>query len=182
MIYNSENRSITTERLLLRMFKISEAEPVAELCNNYNVYKSTLSLPYPYTLECALSWIANHEENYSSDKFYEFAITNNNTGEIYGCIGLSNNQKDKNGEVGYWIGEQYWRNGFATEALRAVIEFALSKKKYHRVYSRHFASNPASGRVMQKAGMQYEGTLIDHIFKENKYETIIHYGIINPAL
>lgn len=66
-------------------------------------------------------------------------------------------------------------------AERAVIEFAFTEKKYHKVYARHFASNPASGRIMQKCGMTYEGTLKDQIHKINSYEDLVYYGIVNPA-
>ncbi|MEK4006743.1 GNAT family N-acetyltransferase [Paenibacillus sp. FSL H3-0333] len=86
-----------------------------------------------------------------------------------------------NGEIGYWIGEAHWGHGYGTEAARAVIEFAFTEKKYHKVYARHFASNPASGRIMQKCGMTYEGTLKDQIHKINSYEDLVYYGIVNPA-
>lgn len=53
-MYNPEKRTITTERLILRPFALSDAQRVSELCNNYNVYKSTLTLPYPYPIECVI--------------------------------------------------------------------------------------------------------------------------------
>jgi len=178
-MYNQENRSITTERLILRPFDINDAGRVYEFCNNYNVYKSTLTLPYPYPLDCALSWIQTHEDNFNNNISYEFAITDISTNELYGAIGLSNKQAHRHGELGYWIGEEYWGNGYATEATQAVIAFAFAEKNYHKVYARFFASNPASGRVMQKSGMVQEGILTQHIYKENKFDDLIHYGIIN---
>lgn len=177
--YNQEKRTITTERLILRPFDLSDAQRVYELCNNYNVYKSTLTLPYPYPLDCALSWIPTHEDNFNNNKHYEFAITDKGTSKLYGAIGLTNKQTHRNGELGYWIDEENWGKGYATEAVKAVIEFAFSEKHYHKVYARHFASNLGSGRVMQKSGMVKEGTLLQHIYKENKYEDLTHYGIIN---
>lgn len=63
MIYDEINKTMTTERLLLRLFRESDAETVVRLCNNYNIYKSTLTLPYPYILDCALSWIEHHIQN-----------------------------------------------------------------------------------------------------------------------
>lgn len=64
MIYSKTAKTIETERLLLRLFQESDAQAVSNYCNNYNIYKSTLNLPYPYSLECALTWIANHEKHY----------------------------------------------------------------------------------------------------------------------
>lgn len=70
MIYDKENKTLTTERLVLRMFEESDAETVTKLYNNYNIYKNTLYLPYPYFIDCALSWIENHLDNFNTDKSY----------------------------------------------------------------------------------------------------------------
>lgn len=177
-MYDKENKTITTKRLVLRMFQKSDAAAVTELCNNYNIYKNTLYLPYPYSIECALSWIEHHLEHFNANKSYEFAITDKETGKLYGAIGLSNNQRFHNGEIAYWIGEEFWGNGYATEAAKAILDFAFNQKQYHKVYARHFNSNPASGRVIQKIGMIKEGVLIDHVMKENRYEDLVYYGII----
>lgn len=180
-MFDQEQRTITTERLILRAFDLSDAQRVCELCNNYNIYKNTLTLPYPYTIDCALSWIPTHEANFNNNQLYEFAITDKRSKELYGAIGLSNNQRHRNGELAYWIGEEYWGKGYATEAARAMIEFAFVEKQYHKVYARYFASNPGSGRVMQKSGMAEEGVLMQHVFKENRYEDLFYYGMINSG-
>jgi [ribosomal protein S5]-alanine N-acetyltransferase len=179
MIFDQINKTITTSRLILRIFQKSDAEDVARLCNNYNIYKNTLYLPYPYSLEDALLWMESHLENYEAGKSYEFAVTDKGSGELFGAIALSNNQRFNHGEIAYWIGEEYWGRGYATEAAEAIVQFAFSEKKYHKVFARCFGSNPASGRVLEKAGMREEGILIDHVRKENRYEDLVHYGIIN---
>ncbi|UHA73386.1 GNAT family N-acetyltransferase [Paenibacillus sp. 481] len=181
-MYNHEKRTITTDRLMLRPFECSDAQRVYEFCNNYNIYKSTLTLPYPYPLECALSWIQTHEDHFNDNKLYEFAISDKRTNELYGAIALSNNQIHKNGELAYWIGEEYWGKGYATEGAKAIIEFAFVEKHYHKVYARYFASNPGSGRVMQKVGMVREGVLLQHVYKEDKFEDLIYYGIVNTGV
>ena len=101
-------------------------------------------------------------------------------GPLYGAIALSNNKKFNNGELAYWIGEEFWGNGYATEAAQAILRFAFDEKKYHKVFARYFHSNQASGRVMQKLGMKKEGIFIDHVKKENQYVDLVYYGIINP--
>ena len=83
-----------------------------------------------------MAWIPTHDENFVNNKTYEFAVTDRETGELYGAMGLGNNQKHKNGEIAYWIGEEYWGNGYATEAARAVIDFAFNEKGYHRVWGK----------------------------------------------
>ncbi|MUK87872.1 GNAT family N-acetyltransferase [Ornithinibacillus sp. L9] len=178
MTYDNQNKTIATNRLLLRLFETSDALEVTRLCNNYNIYRNTLYLPYPYSNEDALSWIENHLSNFNNNKSYELAITDKATGKLYGAIALSNNQNFNNGEMAYWIGEEYWGNGYATEASKAMLDFAFHEKEYHKVFARHFNSNPASGRVLQKIGMNQEGILKDHITKENQYEDLVYYGII----
>lgn len=179
MLYDDNSKTITTKRLQLRLFTKADAPNVARLCNNYNIYKSTMYLPFPYNVEDALSWIDRHLDNFEEQRSYEFAITDKENGELYGAIALSHNHHYNNGEIAYWIGEEFWGNGFATEAAGALIYFAFEVKRLHKVFARYFASNPASGKVMEKLGMKKEGVLLDHIRKDDRYEDLLHYGILN---
>ncbi|MDN4492735.1 GNAT family N-acetyltransferase [Ureibacillus aquaedulcis] len=179
MVFDSHAKTISTNRLLLRLFQESDAYAVATLCNNYNIYKNTLYLPFPYSIEDALSWMKNHIDNYHSNTSYEFAITDRESGELYGAVALSNNVNLGQGELAYWVGEAYWGNGYATEAARAMVQFAFDEKNYHKVFARYFGSNPASGKVMEKIGMKKEGILIDHVKKDERYEDMVYYGIVN---
>ncbi|SFC41054.1 hypothetical protein SAMN05443252_103270 [Bacillus sp. OV322] len=88
MIYSKTEKIIDTNRLRLRLFHETDAQEVAKLCNNYNLYKNTLYLPYPYSIEDALSWIKNHLGNFNNDKYFEFA--DKTRGVLYGAIALSN--------------------------------------------------------------------------------------------
>lgn len=180
MSYNNTNRTIATERLLLRMFTSSDAAAVTRLCNNLNIYKTTLYLPYPYTIDDALSWIDRHEANFDARLSYEFAVTDKISGALYGAIALSYTEKFNNGELAYWIAEEFWGNGYATEAADAMVKFAFEDRLYHKVFARYFSSNIASGKVMEKIGMSREGILREHIRKDGRYEDLVHYGIIHP--
>ncbi|WP_340003026.1 GNAT family N-acetyltransferase [Oceanobacillus sp. FSL K6-0127] len=178
MNYKETEKNLETNRLLLRLFNESDVPEVTRLCNNYNLYKNTLYLPYPYSIEDALSWIENHLENFNDNKLYEFAITDNVTGKLYGAIALTNNQRFENGEIAYWVGEEYWGYGYATEASKAILEFAFIEKQYHKLFARCFASNIASSRVIEKLGMKKEGVLRDQVIKENNYIDLVYYGIL----
>lgn len=178
MIYDKASETITTRRLRLRLFEITDAQNVQLLCNNEKICRNTLFIPYPYTIEHALDWMKAHRDNFSADKGYEFAITDKATGALYGAIGLSHDQRYQNGELGYWIGEAFWGKGIATEAGKALVAFAFKEKNFHKVYARHFGSNPASGRVIEKIGMTREGLLRDHVRKDDRYEDMLYYGIL----
>ncbi|MFS0750026.1 GNAT family N-acetyltransferase [Oceanobacillus sp. 1P07AA] len=163
------SKIIETERLTLRPFTLEDAEDVAKLCDNYNLYKTTLNIPHPYTLESAKGWISSHEQNRREDTLYQFAITDKDSGELYGSISLSNRKSHQNGEIAYWLGEEFWGRGFVTEASKAMIQFAFEEMNFHRVFAYHLKINPASGRVMEKCGMTYEGTQKDHIYKDEAF-------------
>ncbi|OEH56246.1 acetyltransferase [Oceanobacillus sp. E9] len=173
------SKIIETERLTLRPFTLEDAEDVTNLCDNYNIYKTTLHIPYPYTLENAKEWISSHEINRKEDTLYQFAITDKDSGELYGSISLSNRKNHQNGEIAYWLGEEFWGRGFVTEASKAMIQFAFKEKNFHRVFAYHLKINPASGRVMKKCGMTYEGTQKDHIYKDGTFHDLYCYGIVN---
>ena len=81
-------------------------------------------------------------------------------------------------ELGYWIGKPFWNRGYATEAAIAVIRFGFASLDLDRIASRHFSRNPASGRVMQKAGLRHEGTARQSMIKWGKYEDLQLYAIL----
>lgn len=171
-------KTLQTQRLILRPFTFDDASNVQRLCDDYDVCKTLAYLPYPYTIECAKKWIARHEDNFNNDILYEYAVTNKETGELIGCISLSNNKEQRSGEIGYWIGKRYWGNGYCTEAAKELIAFAFSDKDFHRIFARHFSINPASGRVMQKCGMRKEGEQKQSYQKDGKYFDEILYAIL----
>lgn len=178
VIYHHNENKIETNQLMLRLFNEVDVPEVVKLCNNYNLYKSTLNLPYPYLTEHALIWMENHLSDFNHNKRFELAITDKITGKLYGAIALSHHQTFNHGELAYWIGEEYWGNGYATEAAKALIEFAFSAKNYNKVFARSFDSNPASMRVIEKTGMKKEGLLKQHVRKDGKYIDLVCYGIL----
>jgi RimJ/RimL family protein N-acetyltransferase len=72
----------------------------------------------------------------------------------------------------------YWNRGYCTEASRAVIELGFTQLGLHRIQARHLTRNPASGRVMQKLGMQPEGVNRDAILKNDRFEDLATYAIL----
>ncbi|UTR06677.1 GNAT family N-acetyltransferase [Alkalihalobacillus sp. LMS6] len=177
----AKQKEIVTRRLKLRFCRKEDALIIKSLCNNYNLYKSTLTLPFPYTIEDATLWMKSHRENFEQDKRYEFAVTDLETGTLYGAVALTPNKQHAHGELAYWIGEPYWGKGIGTEAAQAMVEFAFQEKQLHKVFARFFKSNPASGRIMEKIGMKQEGVLREHVWKENRFEDLVLYGILNSS-
>lgn len=172
---------LTTERLSLREATLKDAEEVTNILQNPKIYESTLNIPHPYTRDHALAWLGSVEERRTAGLTgWTFAIRFHDNDRLLGMIGLDEVNGHDETEAGYWLDQAYWGQGIATEALKAVIRFAF-QQGCHRVQARHFTFNPASGRVMEKAGMTCEGILKESLKKEGVYYDDVCYGILNPA-
>lgn len=180
--------TLDTERLILRPFTLRDAPRVRELAGAREIAANTLTMPHPYEEGMAEEWIGMHEENFQSGQSAEFAICLRDSGELIGAIGLKITQEHDCGEIGYWIGIPFWNQGFCTEAAAAVIAYGFDGFDLNRIGAIHFSRNPASGRVMQKIGMRYEGESRQAMKRWDEYVDITRYGILredfektNPA-
>ena len=171
--------TIKTQRLILRPYRLSDAPAVAELAGDFAIADTTLSMPHPYDEEMALTWITHKldPDKAALDPEETFAIEREADQLLLGAIGLRVEQFNR-ADVGYWIGKRFWGQGYATEALQAIIDYGFIQHKLNKVYASYFARNPASGRVMEKAGMVYEGIARAHYMRWGKYEDSVSYGIL----
>jgi RimJ/RimL family protein N-acetyltransferase len=173
-----ERPTLTTERLILRPFVLNDAPEVHRLVNEEDIAKTTLNIPHPYEEGMAEAWIKAQQARFEQGEAINFAVTLREGGTLLGTISLHPNPTHLHAEMGYWIGQPYWGQGYCTEGVRAVIKYAFETMGFNRIYAAHFKSNPASGRVMQKAGMMYEGCLRQHLRKWGEFEDVIRYGIL----
>ena len=171
--------TIETERLRLRPYTLEDALELQRLIGERDVVATMLHVPHPYEDGMAEEWIGKHQERFDKGKAIDFAIVDGSKGFLIGGIGITNiNKEFENAEIGYWIALPYWGNGYCTEAAQAVLKHGFKVLGLHRIYAPHFTRNPASGRVMQKIGMKYEGTLRHNIKKWGQFEDIAYYGIL----
>lgn len=169
----SARPKLTTEHLILRPCVADDAAVIQRLVSHIEIARNTLSIPHPYPEGGAAEWIAKHE----ASEEVVFAIVPRDGGEVVGVIGLVPKKHDC-AEVGYWIGVPYWGHGYASEALVAIIDYAFRERALNRVEAMHFTRNPASGRVMQKAGMRHEGTHREAVRKGDDYLDTEMYAIL----
>jgi [ribosomal protein S5]-alanine N-acetyltransferase len=169
--------TLRTERLLLRAFTPADAARVQELAGSRDVASTTMTMPHPYEDGMAEAWIAGHAAAWDARKRLTLAVTTASDG-VVGAIGLSLVPEHRRAEVGYWIGVPYWNRGYATEAAAAVLAYAFGELAIHCVVARHFARNPSSGRVMRKLGMRHEGTLREHVWRWDRFESLECYAIL----
>jgi [ribosomal protein S5]-alanine N-acetyltransferase len=163
----------------LRPWIPSDLESLVKYANNKNVSRCLRDrFPFPYTKEDGEKWINVGSKTDPQDSF---AVEIN--GEAVGGVGLmpGSDTARLTSEIGYWLGEPFWGKGIATEALKILTQYALETRKFIRVYAGVLENNPASARVLEKAGYVLEsrqkkatiknGVILDQfmyvIFQEN---------------
>ena len=151
---------LDTDRLALRKFRNNDAQ---------TMFQNWASDP---SVTRYLHWSAHKkiEETqqiidmwcgcYSDKKFYQWAITLKDSDMLIGSISVVRIDEDVSEcEIGYCIGKQWWSQGITTEACKKVVQFLFDQVGANRISAKHCVENIASGKVMQKCGMKYEGTL-----------------------
>jgi [ribosomal protein S5]-alanine N-acetyltransferase len=174
--------TLQTQRLVLRPFTMDDCPMVAELAGDEAIARTTLVIPHPYALSDAEQWIATHVPQHAEGKGVTLAITLRDGGILVGSISLHIDQGNRRAELGYWVGRPYWNRGYASEAARALVEWGFRACPINRIYAYHVAMNPASGRVLQKSGMRFEGVLRQHIVKDGVAHDCPWYGILRSDL
>ena len=169
---------IETERLLLRPFELSDGPRVKELAGDKAIANTTLNIPHPYEDGMAEEWISTHQPKFEAGELTNCAIVLKSTHKLIGAIGLTINKRFDRAELGYWVAKEYWNHGYCTEAAEAMLEYGFHKLDLHKITATHITRNPASGKVMEKIGMNKEGILREHVNKWDKYEDVVSYGIL----
>lgn len=170
--------TIDTQRLSLRAWQSDDAESLFKYASDPDVGPRAGWHPHQ-NIEESREIIRTVFSNEST-----WAITLRKTGEVIGCIGYYTHETsnieigDHDAEIGYWVGKPFWNQGICTEALLAMIDYCLHKKKFNNLWGDFFVDNPASGRVMQKCGFSDTGKInyCSHLFhSEDKPIHIMKY-------
>ena len=147
---------LATARLVLRAPRRSDIKAIAVLANDRRIAANTARIPHPYAIEDAEQFIAavNKREGEAC-----FAVT------LDGApIGVCSVDLREDGpELGYWLGVPYWGRGFATEAVRALIDHAFGDLEHETLISGARVNNPASRRVLEKCGFQWTSVRLSRI-------------------
>ena len=168
---------LKTDRLLLRKFQLSDAPNLQRLAGAKEVAAGTF-LPHPYENGMAEQWIADQEQAREGDSAVSFAITLADNATFIGSISLDIVQSHRHARLGYWLGVPYWNQGYGTEAVNAVLRYGFMQLNLHRIYSPHFQGNAASGRVLQKVGMTYEGRMREQYVRFDRFVDLELYGML----
>jgi [ribosomal protein S5]-alanine N-acetyltransferase len=160
----------------VRSWEWRDRDAIVRHANNRNVWINLRDrFPHPYTVNDARRWL---EMVVGQKQATNFAI--DVAGEAVGGIGFTV-QYDvarRSAEVGYWLGEDFWGRGIATEALIAVTDHAFSNYDVCRLYAHVFDWNRASARVLEKAGYEFEGRMKKSVTKDGQTIDQLMYAMI----
>ena len=151
---------------VIRQWKNEDLQELVSQANNINVWNNLRNyFPHPYTEEHGKAWLEN-----VVDALPAINMAIEADGKLAGGIGLILNGDVyiKSAEIGYWLGEQYWGKGIATEAVRQMTEYAFYYFDLVRLYAEVFETNKASMRVLEKNGYYLEGVRRKAVFKNDE--------------
>lgn len=169
---------LETQRLTLRKAAMSDAADLYEYGRDPRVAEHVLWEAYQSIHE-ARAYVRYLQRQYRSQAPSSWCIEHKESGKVIGTIGLMWwNQEHQSAEIGYSLSRAYWNQGLMTEALVEVIRYCFEELNLHRLEAQHECSNPASGRVMEKVGMQREGLLRGRLRNKGRYVDVYLYAIL----
>ena len=167
-----QNETITTERLILRKFRVEDADDILEYAGDAATVEFLVWEGLD-TIEAART--AVYDYYWSRPGIW--AIEHAQSGKMIGCIDLRLLPDHDKAQFGYVLNRDFWGAGYMTEALGTVLVLCFNKLDLNRVESEHYADNGASGRVMEKAGMRREGLSVQSQKVKGILRDTVFYGI-----
>ncbi len=178
--YFSRLPLLETPRLILRPFRMRDAGDVFAYASDEEVARFVLWDPHRNVSDTRSS-IRGIRKLYRHGLPSSWAIELTAEKKVIGSIGFMwVSPENHSAEIGYSLSRHYWNRGIMTEALSRVLRSAFEDLPLHRIEAQHDVRNPASGRVMEKCGMNKEGLLRDRIRNKKEYVTVALWSIMNP--
>jgi RimJ/RimL family protein N-acetyltransferase len=164
---------------MLRPFAPEDAPELQRLAGLRDVADTMISIPHPYPDGEAARSIARYAGELCEGRAAHFAITLRAGGQIIGAIELRDiDLEHSQAELSLWIAPPWWNQGYATEAVGAMLQFGFEQVGVNRIYAYHMTRNPASGRVLAKAGFRREGLLRQRVRKWGVFEDVVTLAIL----
>jgi [ribosomal protein S5]-alanine N-acetyltransferase len=159
----------------IRNYREEDLQQLIRQADDHAVWQNLTDMfPHPYTADKGRDWIKHAT---SQEPRTNFAIVDN-VDHVIGGIGLEL-ERDiyrVSAEIGYWLGREWWGQGIATRAVRAMTDWAFNTFTLERIQAGIFETNPASGRVLEKAGYLLEGRLRRKVIKEGRVRDLLMYA------
>ena len=173
----STNNIVIGDGYALRQWRLTDETALVKYANNRKIWLNLRdAFPHPYTLADAREYLSRHR---NEDFPNVFAIDNN--GAAIGSIALhpQDDVHRLSAEIGYWLGEPFWGKGVTTRAVKAICQYGFSRLHLVRIYAAVFEWNPASMRVLEKAGFVREGTLRKYVLKDGTIINSVQFALVS---
>lgn len=167
---------------LLRPWKTEDAEDLAKAADNPKIAANLRNVfPSPYTLADA-NWFINDCISKGDSHGFTWAIEVD--GKAAGGIGVTllNDVYEKSAELGYWLSEEYWRQGIMSQAVQIICRKAFKAFDIIRIFAEPFAHNAGSRGVLEKAGFTYEGTMRNGVYKNGQVYSYCIYSLLREEI
>lgn len=167
------------ENCTIRSWQPRDAPDIVPHADNRKVWRNLRdAFPHPYTLSDAERFI-QHAREQEVETLFALEVDGSAAGGI--GISLHRDVERVSAELGYWLGERHWGRGITTEAVRALTAWAIEAHGLTRVYALPFAWNPASCRVLEKAGFRQEARLRRAVIKEGRIiDQFLYAFVVEP--
>ena len=173
---------LETSRLVLRSLKLRDAEDIFSYASDPDVARYVLWEPHRSVADTR-NYIRCIRALYRRGLPASWAVTLRESGQVIGTIGFMwYSDVNSAAEIGYSFSKSYWNKGYATEALRAVMDSVFRTLPVNRLEAQHDVRNPASGRVMEKCGMRKEGILRQRINNKGEFVDVALWSFIRADL
>lgn len=167
---------------LLRKWQYDDVDEIAIAANNPNIAKNLRNtFPNPYTKDDANWYVNDCISNEGNNQITRAIVVD---GKAVGSIGVfvKSDVYEKSAELGYWLAEDYWRQGITSRAVQQICKEAFSTFDIIRIFAEPFDCNKGSKGVLEKAGFIYEGTMRNGVYKNEEVISYCMYSILREEI
>lgn len=167
---------------ILREWRKEDVLEIAKAANNPNIAKCLRNtFPNPYSLDDAKWYVNDCITNEGKNQITRAIVVE---GKAVGSIGIfiKDDVYEKSGELGYWLSEDYWRQGITSTAVQQICKESFSTFDIVRIFAEPFDCNIGSKGVLEKAGFTYEGTMRNGVYKNGKIVSYCMYSILRKEI
>ncbi len=169
---------------LLRPWQLEDAPALTAAANNRQVWLRLRDrMPHPYTLADAETYLRSVLTETRSMSSLDHSLCIETDGKAAGAIGLhlGADVHRRTAELGYWLAEAHWGRGIVTEAVCAFVLHGFKTLPLDRIYASAYENNPASVRVLEKAGFQFEGRMRKNVIKDGQVlDSLLYAKLRDP--
>lgn len=167
------------ELVTIRRPRLSDAESITRHIDDKDVVRWTLNIPYPYPDDCAKKFIRKCQREWRLGKSYAFAIIPHDVEECVGLVHLFKlSVEHRNAEIGYWLGKDFWRKGYMSEAVKLILDFGFNDASLHMIYAGIFPENKGSKGVLEKNGFNVSGSMRQKLCKFGEWHDELFFDIL----